>query len=229
MKRRVHLFLLIFFLGISHLAFSTHIVGGSLTYVYNGGSNYTITLKLYRDCSPGTAAYPTSVTITVLGYDGQTFTPSRDITMSLGTVTQVPSNLDTCATPPNPMPCTQEGIYTTTVNNLPPNPGGYHLYYQLIARNLTLTNVNAACNCVGESYYAYIPGPNVIWGEDFPLPNGTTVDNNATAWSIAAGATPPASASVNNNLFQIQNLGSPFSEFRFLIFTIQNSERKSFV
>ena len=203
MKRRVHLFLLIFFLGISHLAFSTHIVGGSLTYVYNGGSNYTITLKLYRDCSPGTAAYPTSVTITVLGYDGQTFTPSRDITMSLGTVTQVPSNLDTCATPPNPMPCTQEGIYTTTVNNLPPNPGGYHLYYQLIARNLTLTNVNAACNCVGESYYAYIPGPNVIWGEDFPLPNGTTVDNNATAWSIAAGATPPASASVNNNLFQI--------------------------
>ena len=203
MKKSLHLFLLIFCLGISQYAFSTHIVGGTLTYVYNGGSNYTITLKLYRDCSPGTAAFPTSVTITVLGYDGATFSPSRDITMALGTVTPVPSNLDTCATPPNPMPCTQEGVYTTTVNNLPPNPGGYHLYYQLIARNLTLTNVNAACNCVGESYYAYIPGPNVVWGEDFPLPNGTTVDNNSTAWTSAPGIIAPASASVNNNLFQI--------------------------
>ncbi len=203
MRRLLHLFLLLFFLGFSKLAFSTHIVGGSLTYVYNGGSSYTVTLKLYRDCTPGTAAFPASVTINVLGYDGASFSPSRDITMSLGTVTSVPSNLDTCATPPNPMPCTQQGVYTKTVNNLPPNPGGYHMYYQLIARNLSLTNVNAVCNCVGESYYAYIPGPNVVWGEDFPLSNGTTVDNNATAWSIASGAIAPNSASVQNDLFQI--------------------------
>ena len=37
--------------------FSTHIVGGSLTYVWNGGISYTVTLKLYRDCASGTAAY----------------------------------------------------------------------------------------------------------------------------------------------------------------------------
>lgn len=203
MKRLLHIFLLILALGITKISSATHIVGGSLTYVYNGGSSYTVTLKLYRDCSSGTAAFPSSVTITVLGYDGATFSPSRDITMSLGTVTSVPSNLDTCATPPNPMPCTQQGIYTKTVNNLPPTPGGYHMYYQLIARNLSLTNVNAVCNCVGESYYAYIPGPNVLWGEDFPLNNGTTVDNNATAWSISSGSTAPNSASVQGNLFQI--------------------------
>lgn len=50
--------------------FSTHIVGGALTYVYNGGSSYTITLKLYRDCGPGTANFPSNVTITVLGFNG---------------------------------------------------------------------------------------------------------------------------------------------------------------
>jgi gliding motility-associated-like protein len=193
-------FLLLIFVTKSY---STHIVGGTLTYVYNGGSSYTVTLKLYRDCSAGTAQFPNTVNVSVVGFDGAPFTPSRDISMNLGPVTQIPSNLDPCATPPNPMPCTQEGIYTTTVNNLPPNPGGYHLYYQLIARNLSLTNVDAVCNCVGESFYAYIPGPDMIWTEDFLLNNNTTIDNGPTAWSIVSGPTPPNSASVNNNLFQI--------------------------
>lgn len=184
--------------------FSTHIVGGALTYVYNGGSSYTITLKLYRDCGSGTANFPSNVTITVLGYNGAAFSPSKDISMSLGTVTQVPSNLDACATPPNPMPCTQQGIYTTTVTNLPPNPGGYHLYYQQTARNLSLSNVvNASCNCIGESFYADIPGTTMFWTEDFSLPNGTTVDNGPTAWTTAAGATAPGSASVQNSVFEI--------------------------
>lgn len=203
MKTRLYILFLSLFLSLPFLAFSTHIVGGSITYIHNGGSSYTVTLKLYRDCGPGTVALPNSVTISVVGYDGAPFSPSRDITIPLSTITPVPSNLDTCATPPNPMPCTQEGLYTITVNNLPPNPGGYHLYFQVVARNLSLTNVNASGNNVGESFYAYIPGPPVQWGEDFPLPNGTTVDNGTTAWSTTAGATAPASASVNNNLFQI--------------------------
>lgn len=203
MVKRLHTLFILLFLSFSFSALATHIVGGSLTYVYNGGSSYTVTLKLYRDCSPSSAAFPSSVTISVVGNNGATFTPSRDITMSIGTVTPIPSNLDPCAVPPTPLPCVQEAIYTTTVNNLPPNPGGYHLYYQVVARNLTLVNVNAACNCVGESFYAYIPGQTVNWDEDFLLANNTTVDNGATAWSIAAGSPAPASAKVNNNMFEI--------------------------
>src|SRR5687767_8459019 len=60
---------------------ATHIVGGSLTYVYNGGSSYTITLKLYRDCSG--AALPPSAAVLVRGYNGATFAPSRDMTLPL--------------------------------------------------------------------------------------------------------------------------------------------------
>ena len=197
--------LIILLLGVlfSLSSKATHIVGGSLTYLYNGGSSYTITLKLYRDCGPNTAQFPNSVTISVLGFNGLPFSPSRDITMNLGTVTPVPSNLDSCAEQPNPMPCTQEGIYTTTVNNLPPNPGGYHMYFQIVARNLSLTNVDAACNCVGESFYAYIPGPDIIWSEDFNLPNGTTVNNDATPWSSTSGATAPSSIGVNSQVFQV--------------------------
>jgi gliding motility-associated-like protein len=203
MIKRLYILVAFIFLSFPFAAFATHIVGGSLTYVYNGGSSYTVTLKLYRDCSPTSAAFPGSVTINVAGYDGAAFTPSKDFTMNLGTVTAVPPVLDPCAIPPSPMPCVQQGVYTATVNNLPPNPGGYHLSYQVIARNLSLSNVNAACNCVGESFYAYIPGQSVRWFENFTLANGTTSDAGATAWTIAAGVPPPASASVNSNVFEI--------------------------
>ncbi|MES2760894.1 MAG: SprB repeat-containing protein, partial [Bacteroidota bacterium] len=207
------------FLLVSIHSFATHIVGGELNYVYNGGSSYTIKLKLYKDCGSGAAAFPGNVTISVRGYNGVTFASSKDITMNLGTVNNIPSSLSPCAIPPNPMPCVQEGIYTITVNNLPPNPGGYHLYYQVTARNLSLTNINGACNCIGESFYAYIPGTgsNVIWNEDFSLPNNTIVDNAATAWSIQNGSTPPSTAFVNNSNFEIT--GSNNASF---VWTSQN-------
>lgn len=192
--------LLLFIFILPAISFSTHIVGGAITYEYNGGSSYTITLKLYRDCAG--VAFPDPVNISVVGYNGAAFNPSRDFSMNLGTVTPVPSNLDTCADPPSPMPCVQEGIYTATVNNLPPNPGGYHLYYQIIARNLSLTNIDATCNCIGESFYAYIPGMSVAWLEQFTLPNGTISDAGTTAWTRTLGTTPPGYASVQANLFE---------------------------
>jgi len=102
------------------------------------------------------------------------------------------------------MPCTEQGIYTKTVTNLPPNPGGYHLYYQQTARNLSLSNaVNASCNCIGETFYTDIPGTDMYWTEDFLLGNGTTTDNGTTAWTTTAGATAPTTANVQNNLFEI--------------------------
>jgi gliding motility-associated-like protein len=193
---------LLSFLLLSLLAFNakaTHIIGSTLTYVHNGGSSYTFTLKLYRDCGAGSAAYPNNVTINVRGLNGVAFTPSKDFTMPGGTITNIPSNLDTCAVPPTPMPCVQERIYTATVTNLPPNVGGYHCYYQVCCRNLSTTNVNATCNCIGSSVYTYIPGPTGVWMEDFTLANGTTTDAGTTAWTRTTTA---ASAQVNNNLFE---------------------------
>ncbi|HEX8516667.1 MAG TPA: PKD domain-containing protein [Bacteroidia bacterium] len=192
----------LFFLSLYSNA--THIVGGSLKYLYNGGSSYTVTLTLYRDCASGSAAFPASVTITVGGYNGEAFSPVKDFNMTLGPVTDVSgSGIDTCLMGSNTIPCVQEGIYTTTVNNLPPNPGGYHLYYQVCCRNLSNVNVNSSCNCIGSSIYAYIPGRTPVWFEDFLLANGTTVDAGATAWTRTLGTIPPTSAQVNNNLFEV--------------------------
>ncbi len=205
MKRALHIFLLIVFLFLHYVANATHIVGGTLTYVHNGGSSYTVTLKLFRDCSKATnLSFPGTVNITVLGYDGALFSPTKDFSMTMNPPTPVPSGLPACSTPPTPMPCVEQAIYTKTINNLPPNAGGYHLYFQYSARNFSLTNVNATGNNIAESFYAHIPGNRVIWGEDFVLANGVTVDNGSTAWSIAAGATPPSSAKITNNAFEIK-------------------------
>ncbi|MGB3949270.1 MAG: SprB repeat-containing protein, partial [Bacteroidia bacterium] len=207
--------LLVIFFNITADLIASHVVGGTLTYVYNGGSSYTVTLKLYRDCKPGTAGFDPSITITVLGNNGAKFTPTRNITIPLGTVTSIPSTLDPCAIPPSPIPCVEEGIYTKTVNNLPPNAGGYHLYWQREARNISILNTNVnpnsctgnctiiGCPCVGSSFYAYIPGFPVKWGEDFNLANSTTVDNGATSWTRSLGNPSPGDASVQNNTFQI--------------------------
>lgn len=202
MKHGLKVIFVCVLLSLYSKGFATHIVGGTLTYVYNGGSSYTVTLKLYRDCTG--IAFPGSVDISVLGNNGVAFSPSKNFTMNLGTVTAVPSGLPACSTPPNPLPCTQEGIYTTTVTNLPPNIGGYHMYFQLVARNYSLTNINSTASTnIGETFYAYIPGYELVWGEDLTLANGTTTDNGTTAWSLTAGAITPTTASVNNNMFEI--------------------------
>src|ERR1044071_5209723 len=86
-------------------SYSTHIVGGVLNYVYNGGSSYTIILKLYRDCGSGSAPFPSSVVITVKGKNGANFNPIKNISMNLGKISSIPANLAPCASPPNPMPC----------------------------------------------------------------------------------------------------------------------------
>ena len=145
--------------------FSTHVVGGSLTYVYNGGSNYTITLKLYRDCGPGTAALPGSVTIQIKDVNGNAFSPSKNVTINLTSVTNIAATLDPCAIPPNPSPCVEEAIYTTTVNNLPPNATGYHMYFQICCRNGSILNI-VNPGSAGETFYANIPGSGFVPNSD---------------------------------------------------------------
>jgi gliding motility-associated-like protein len=189
---------------LSFSMYATHIVGGALTYVYNGNNSYTVSLVLYRDCAGN--AYPASVTIQVQQADGSEFSPSRDIVgIAGGIATNVPYSLDSCAVAPSPIPCVQMRTYSTTVT-LPAVSGGYHLYYQLCCRNVSLSNINTSAQTNpgdGESFYAFIPG-TAVWNEDFTLANGTTVDAGTTAWTRTLGTTPPAAAAVNTNQFEFQ-------------------------
>lgn len=163
MKRILILLLYVFFCILPVKA--THIVSGSLTYEHLGGATYRVTFKMYRDCAPGNANFPSTVTIQVRGLNGATFSPSKNISIPL-TMTQVlDPPIDTCAY--NPGVCVEEAIYTKIVNNLPPNVGGYHLYYTYCCRNATIVNLSPIYQ--GDAFYTYIPDNNIYLTNSSPV------------------------------------------------------------
>lgn len=147
---------------------ATHIVGGSLTYEHLGGATYRVTLKMYRDCAPGNAAFPNQVRIEVRDQNGNSFTPDKDIIINFPGATAVQPYIDTCAA--NPGLCLEEAIYTAVVSNLPPLTGGYHLFYQYCCRNQTLDNVVNPLN-TGETWYTHIPN------------NAALITNSSPVWT----------------------------------------------
>lgn len=172
-KKLLFPFLLAFLLPF--FSFATHIVGGSLSYEHLGGSTYRITLKLYRDCASGNAAFPGSVLIEIRQPNGAAYTT---VNIPFPGANAVPPNIDTCVT--NPGICLEEAVYSRVINNLPPNLGGYHVFYQYCCRNSSLTNVQNPLS-TGESWYTYIPDNN-LW-----LTNSSPVWTNQPVTFVCLG------------------------------------------
>lgn len=177
MKNRLLLLIILIFF-IPFISSATHIVGGSLTYEQLGGSTYRITLKLYRDCKPSSAAFPGSVAIEIRENDGTAF---MTVSIPFPGANSVPPNIDTCAV--NPGICLEEAVYTKIVTGLPPSPGGYHVFYQYCCRNNTLLNIFDPVNA-GETWYAHIPD------------NGVVITNSSPKWV----GPPPVFVCQGNNM-----------------------------
>ncbi|HET7819427.1 MAG TPA: hypothetical protein VFL70_08975, partial [Bacteroidia bacterium] len=202
--RKIYGFVLFLVLFLFPLyGFSSHIVGGALTYVYNGGTSYTVTLKLYRDCAAGNAAFDNTVTIQCQQADGSEFSPSRDFVLSTITTVSVTPVPPPCSTAPATAPCVEERTYRATVN-LANAPGGMHLYWGRCCRNLGIDNLVAPSDSYGETFYAFIPGYKHEWIEGFSgLANNTTSDAGATSWTRTLGSTAPNYASVQSQVFEV--------------------------
>ncbi|MBX7094624.1 MAG: PKD domain-containing protein [Flavobacteriales bacterium] len=166
MKGKLYRLLSVFiFLITFSPAYSTHIVGGSLTYEHLGGSTYRILLKLYRDCTPATGPHAdlqTSAAIEIYNANG-TFNAS--VTLNRIQLTTVPLNLDTCVADPGI--CVEEGLYAGIVNNLPPVAGGYHLYFETCCRNSSIVNLNNPLNA-GEGFYCRISDNTMLLTNSSP-------------------------------------------------------------
>ena len=161
MKKLLPLIIFIFFL--SFVSQATHIVGGSLTYEQLGGSTYRVTLHLYRDCKPGSAAFPSPVTISVYKTCGTVHV--TDININFPGASAVPPNIDTCAV--NPGICLEEAVYTKVVSGLPPAAGGYDLFYSYCCHNSTLLNIVSPLT-TGATWYAHIPDNGVVIEDSSP-------------------------------------------------------------
>ncbi len=146
--------LLLFFCA-AIFAEGAHIVGGEISYQCNGNNNYTITLKVYRDCNSSGAPFDPNASIAI--YNSSTFLQYTNLSPAPSSIVTIPVVVaNPCLqTPPNI--CTELAIYIGTVH-LPPNAGGYVISYQRCCRNQTISNIPSP-GTWGSTYTTTIP-PN---------------------------------------------------------------------
>jgi gliding motility-associated-like protein len=148
------------FICFSANIFARHIIGGIITYSYISDGKYKFTMKIYRDCAGGGAAFDgdsgdnTPPQAAVIGF----FKENNGVFQNIGG-TQVkllskklidPPTYPCLASPPSA--CVEEGIYEFewTIPNFDAN-ATYHVVYQRCCRNNTITNIVNAKD-VGATY-----------------------------------------------------------------------------
>ncbi len=135
-------------------SYSSHIIGGELSYACNGNDNYQVTLKVYRDCYNGQAPYDNPTYIFI--YDNTTNQLFTSLSITFPGADELPNNTgNPCLIVP-PNICVEEAIFTKQVH-LPPTVGGYRMIYQRCCRNSTIVNIVDPAN-TGATYEATIPG-----------------------------------------------------------------------
>lgn len=136
---------------------ATHIVGGELNYKNLGGNNYEIRLTVYRDCYVGVPPFDNPAYVGIFNSSNQLL---QTLTMTFrGLDTLPPAINDPCTIPPLDF-CYEVTTYIDTIN-LAPLAGGYQISYQRCCRNVNILNI-VNPSCVGATYYATIPGPEVV-------------------------------------------------------------------
>ena len=154
--RKLLIAILVFLLPFNR-AFGTHIAGGEMSYKWTGGNNFEITLKLYRDCLTGSAAFDPFI---VIGVFNKTSNARIDtLLMSIQQIDTVsltgPSG--PCAFPPNV--CIEIGTYIDTIA-IPNNPVGYYLSWERCCRNSTVVNLQSPLQ-TGFAFYMEMPDPAI--------------------------------------------------------------------
>ena len=146
-------------------SWATHLVGGEIYYTHLGGSQYLVTLKVYRDCGPANTlgtGFDDQVYIGL--WDGNGNIDNSDvltIPLTQSNVSNVPVILgNPCGTPP-PELCIEQAIYSATVT-LPPSSYGWDLVWQRCCRNPSISNLQnfGGTDNPGATLVAHVPGTN---------------------------------------------------------------------
>lgn len=149
-------------------SFASHIVGAELSYSCNGGNNYHITLKLYRDCfCTNCAPFGNPEYLAIFNASGTLISqPSMPFP---GSNQLNPTISSPCLTPPQV--CIEEADYTADVN-LPASAGGYTIVYQRCCRNTGVVNLaQIGGNSQGATYTIHIPDPSLATCNSSPVFN----------------------------------------------------------
>ncbi len=159
-----------FALAFTNNANATHLMGGSLSYVYlgidstNGYYRYQVTIDLYRLCDRGSSLLPFDMSLGV--YEDDSLNPGGDKNLVIQSLLPLilqqgitpPSGGDSCSFAPNV--CVEEGVYQNIIS-VPPNNSGYYFISDRCCRNNTIANLANPGN-TGQAYFAYAPPPAIV-------------------------------------------------------------------
>lgn len=164
------IFCLLAFLFLFAETQATHLMGGSMTYTYNGvdlatgNDKFKISLTIYRYCEGATAPLDASLQMGV--YPQDINAPNDDkiwqetVVLSLTSqqIIEPPAIGATCNFTSNV--CVEKGVFEADVL-LAPSTGGYHLAVERCCRNGNIINLSNPGG-IGQSYYCFIPPSPVI-------------------------------------------------------------------
>ncbi len=150
------LFIYLLFILLTANVYATHIVGGELSYEALGNNQYRITLKVYRDCINGVAAFDNPASVGIFNSSGGLVT---EVLISNPTITNLPIVVTNPCLQVPPVICTEEAIYQAVVTLTIP-PGGLDLVYQRCCRNNIIQNI-VNPEDMGSTYISHIPDPSL--------------------------------------------------------------------
>jgi gliding motility-associated-like protein len=127
--------------------YAAHIIGGTINYVCNSNGKYTFTMKIYRDCNGGGAAFdsdfangaPFAGTVTI--FLGSSSTPLNVIDLDPPVITPIAVSISNPCLVAPPNVCVEEGVYVFDLD-LPVSTSSYHIVYQRCCRNSSISNIN---------------------------------------------------------------------------------------
>jgi gliding motility-associated-like protein len=140
---------------------ATHIVGGIMSVEHIAGSQYKISLRVYRDCLNGEAQFDNPASVGI--FDKNTNDLLENYNLPLIKQEVLPFAAASCDNS-LPIGCTDMGLYELMVEldpNVFANKGGYYLSYQRCCRNGIIQNLRDPGEA-GITIYAEIPSPKEL-------------------------------------------------------------------
>lgn len=131
---------------------ATHIVGGNFEIIPVGGYNYYIKLKVYRDCSPGTANDVNPDYIYARDPWSHTTISLFSMTNNLVAINTLDLG-DDCI--PSPPVCVQEYVYQKMVTLF--SFSGFYLTWTKCCRNDDILNIQSPLSCSSTFYIRFPP------------------------------------------------------------------------
>ena len=162
MKFATKSILLILFLCWTNIVHATHIVGGEITYVQDSTGTYTISLTIYRDCSPTSIGFPSSVYVEPIDAATGNYLTSWGVYLTPGSIISVPPTVNSNCVTGIPSFCVEKRTYTGTYTPSSSLTSGIVFEYGLCCRNYTINNITNPGN-VGMMYktITYPGGMNI--------------------------------------------------------------------